>query len=342
MGHVLVFGGCGFLGSNITDALLSDGMTCTVYDNLGRHGSVDNLNWLRSSHAFNYCHGDIRSQYDCEEAVKDCQPDVIINFAGQVAMTTSISSPRLDFETNAMGTFNVLEAARLYAPDAQILFSSTNKVYGDLEWITYEETDSRYIAKGYEQGFSEDTPLDFRSPYGCSKGAAEQYILDYHRVFGLNTAVFRHSSMYGGRQFATADQGWVGWFCSQYADPAVTEISISGNGKQVRDLLHANDMRTLYQAAIEKKDKISGQVFNIGGGSDRNLSLLELFDLLSSMSNRRLPVNCNSPRQSDQKVFVANIAKASEMLGWVPKVSASEGVRDALAWAREKYSSTNR
>lgn len=331
---IFILGGCGFLGSNIADEMAACGNVVTVFDNLSRLGAVENLKWLKSRHRLDFVHGDVRKSDDIEAAVQDFNPDVILNFAGQVAMTTSIKSPRLDFEINALGTFNVLEAARQFAPEAQVLFSSTNKVYGDLEWVDYTEAPTRFEANGFEQGFDEKIPLDFSSPYGCSKGAAEQYVLDYNRIYGLKTAVFRHSSMYGGRQFATADQGWIGWFCGQYADPDVSEISISGNGKQVRDLLHADDMRSLYRQAIYKADDIAGQCFNVGGGMANSMSLLELFTMLSGMTGRNTPIVCNPPRQSDQKVFVADITKVTEALNWAPKVDAKSGIQSMLDWAR--------
>ena len=184
-------------------------------------------------------------------------------------MTTSIASPRLDFEVNALGSFNLLEAVRQHARDAAVLYSSTNKVYGDLEQYRYEQTPTRYRCTDYPQGFDELVPLDFQSPYGCSKGAADQYFRDYHRVYGLKTVVFRHSSMYGGRQFASFDQGWVGWFCRMAlqakADPA-SRFTIAGSGQQVRDVLHADDMKRLYRAAAERADRVAGEVFTSAAG----------------------------------------------------------------------------
>ena len=209
----LITGGCGFLGSNLASEVLKRGEKLIIVDNLSRIGSADNLIWLKKQGDFRFIHADIRNANDVTRVISEVKPDVIFHLAGQVAMTTSISDPRMDFEINALGTLNVLEAVRQHVPEAIVIYSSTNKVYGDLEWVKYEEIDTRYITPYYPKGFDENTPLDFRSPYGCSKGAADQYMLDYARMFDLRTVVFRHSSMYGGRQFATYDQGWIGWFC---------------------------------------------------------------------------------------------------------------------------------
>jgi len=332
----LITGGCGFLGSNLAEEVLTRGETLCVFDNLSRAGSLKNKEWLSSKGEFEFVHGDIRNAWDIERVIQCFQPDVIFHLAGQVAMTTSIDNPRLDFEINAMGTLNLLEAVRKHVPTATVVYSSTNKVYGDLEWADYEEGDTRYTVKGYEQGFDESTPLEFHSPYGCSKGSADQYMLDYARIFGLNTIVFRHSSMYGGRQYATYDQGWVGWFCQQAIDTKKGRLkekfTISGNGKQVRDVLHADDMKALYFSAVKYVEKARGQAFNIGGGMAQSLSLLELFVLLEEIVNvkmdyRKLPV-----RSSDQRVFVADVSKASDLLDWQPKVSKEDGVINMIQW----------
>lgn len=250
-------------------------------------------------------------------------------------MTTSIANTRMDFEVNALGSFNVLEAVRDHSPNACVLYSSTNKVYGDLEQFNYEETPTRYSCTSKPNGFDETVPLDFHSPYGCSKGSADQYMLDFHRIFGLRTVVFRHSSMYGGRQFATADQGWLGWFCEQAVQTqrnANHRFTISGTGKQVRDVLHAEDMISLYYAAISKIDSAAGQAFNIGGGIPNSLSLLELFNMLEQITDTKLNFDRLPPRDSDQRVFVANLAKAQQILQWAPGVSAFDGVSKMVDW----------
>lgn len=336
--NILINGGCGFLGSNLASYGLKRGDTITVFDNLSRFGSARNLEWLRGLGNFTFVNGDTRNKNDVETVIKEGSFDAIFHLAGQVAMTTSISNPYKDFEINAMGAVNVLDTVRKYSPKTAIFFSSTNKVYGDLEYYTYEETDTRYKCVEFPNGFDESVPLDFRSPYGCSKGAADQYMLDYARVFGLNTTVFRHSSMYGSRQFATYDQGWVGWFVEKaiekYNNPKCEPFTISGNGKQVRDILHAEDMISLYYTALDNKEKVSGQAYNVGGTMEQSLSLLELFAMLNEMLGIKMEYVHLPPRQSDQKVFVADIIKIKKAIGWEPKVTAYAGIADMIDWVK--------
>lgn len=330
---LLINGGCGFLGSNLVSYGIKKGYDVTVFDNCSRLGSSQNLEWLRSLGDVTFIHGDTRVKNDVETVIKEGQFDAVFHLAGQVAMTTSIANPYRDFETNTVGALNVLDSVRKYSPQTAIFFSSTNKVYGDLEAYTYEETDTRYQCVEFPNGFDESIPLDFRSPYGCSKGAADQYMLDYARIFGVKTVVFRHSSMYGGRQFATADQGWVGWFVQKALEK--NPFTINGNGKQVRDILHAEDMIRLYFMALENIDKVCGQAFNIGGTMEQSLSLLELFAMLEDMLGIRMQYTMLPPRQSDQKVFVADIRKIQERIGWVPKISAREGVASMIEWVKQ-------
>ncbi len=336
--NILITGGCGFLGSNLAAHTLAQGHQLVIFDNLCRDGSRENLEWLSAQGAFNYIHGDIRNAHEVNRAICGCPPDAVFHLAGQVAMTTSIANPRIDFETNVLGSFNLLEAVRQHASHAAVMYSSTNKVYGDLEQYTYRETDTRYECIDRPNGFDEKTPLDFHSPYGCSKGAADQYMLDYARIFGLKTVVFRHSSMYGGRQFSTYDQGWIGWFCQQAVATEQGNLAqpftISGNGKQVRDVLHGDDMISLYFSALEQIDAVQGKAFNIGGGIANSLSLLELFDLLEDFSGEKLSYIKLPPRESDQRVFVADVTQARSHFGWEPKVAARDGVKRMLEWVR--------
>jgi len=336
---LLITGGCGFLGSNLAAEALRRNEEVIIFDNLSRLGSIENLAWLRQQGELRFVHGDIRIQNDIARVIKEAKPDAIFHLAGQVAMTTSISDPRKDFEINVIGTFNLLEAVRGYSPKTAVLYSSTNKVYGDLEQFTYTETETRYICDQYPNGFNESISLNFHSPYGCSKGAADQYMLDYARIFGLKTLVFRHSSMYGGRQFATYDQGWVGWFCQKAYEAAKgskKKFTISGNGKQARDVLHAEDVASLYFTALAKIDSVSGNAFNIGGGIESSLSLLELFSLLESLTGAKLCYDKLPPRESDQRVFVADISKAKQLIGWQPKIPAQEGVSRMFAWVSDQ------
>lgn len=326
----LITGGCGFVGSNLAAEVLKRNEELFVFDNLYRSGSEKNYLWLKEKGDFQFYHRDIRNYNDVENVVKGIKPDVIFHLAGQVAMTTSINDPRMDFEVNAVGTHNILEAVRKYSPDTAILYSSTNKVYGDLEYLTYEETDTRYACKEYPDGFDEKMPLDFHSPYGCSKGAADQYLLDYYRMFGIRTVVFRHSSMYGGNQHPTYDQGWIGWFVQKAIEikkGILNEaFTISGNGKQVRDVLHSEDVVNLYFKASKAIEKSKGQAFNIGGGIENSLSLLELFNLLENNLNIKMNYTILPARVSDQKIFVSNNQKIKIMTNWEPTVKPIEGI----------------
>ncbi len=333
----LITGGCGFLGSNIAAYYINRGEKVIVFDNLYRFGSEKNLEWLHSLNGyFKYIKGDIRNIYEIEPVIKENKPDIIFHFAGQVAMTTSIENPYLDFEINVKGTINVLESVRKYIPETIICFSSTNKVYGDLKYIEFEEQDLRYIAKKYTNGFDETMPLDFHSPYGCSKGAADQYMLDYSRIYGLNTIVFRHSSIFGDRQFSTKDQGWVGWFCQkayEIKNRILKEpFTISGTGKQVRDILFNSDLIECYNLAIQNIERTRGQVYNIGGGMENSFSILELFKVLENDLNIKMIFKKLPWRESDQKVFVADISKAKRDFNWFPKIDKYEGIKRMYKW----------
>lgn len=335
----LITGGCGFLGSNIASEVLKQGHELVVFDSLYRFGSYQNLEWLKTQGEFEFIHGDIRNTNDVERTIKQHKPDVIYHLAGQVAMTTSISDPRMDFEVNVSGSFNLLNAVRLYSPESTVIYSSTNKVYGDLEQFTYRETETRYECIDKPNGFDEAVNLDFHSPYGTSKGSADQYMLDFARIYGLKTVVFRHSSMFGGRQFATIDQGWLGWFSAkaiEIKNEALKEpFTISGNGKQVRDLLYASDCVSLYLKAAEKIEVTKGKAFNIGGGINNSSSLLELFSFLERELDIKMTYDQLPPRESDQRVFVADISKAKKLIGWEPKVSKADGIRKMVQWVQQ-------
>ena len=333
---VLITGGCGFLGSNLASYGFKKGYDIHLFDNLSRFGSEHNLKWLKENTKIQFCQGDIRNYFEINELIKKIKPDAIFHLAGQVAMTKSIENPIKDMEINIKGTLNVLESARQYLSNPIIIYSSTNKVYGDLEQYNYTETPSRYNCESFSEGISELTDLDFRSPYGCSKGAADQYTLDYYRLFNLSTVVFRHSSMYGGRQYSTFDQGWVGWFCSlakkEKRENLKKPILISGTGKQVRDLLHAEDMCELYYKTIQNIEVCRGNVYNIGGGAKNSLSLLELFQFLEKKLDLKLNIVKQDFRQSDQKFFVANISKINSHINWLPKVNYIDGLNRFLEW----------
>ncbi len=333
---LLVTGGCGFVGSNLSAEGIARRASVCVFDNLYRHGSAENLEWLRSRGDFTFVHGDIRSYNDVSRVVDEFKPDAVFHLAGQVAMTTSLANPRMDFEVNAVGSHNLLEAIRLHAPSAPIIFSSTNKVYGDLEQFHYNDLGTRWECAEHPAGFDESTPLDFHSPYGCSKGAADQYMRDYARMFGLRTVVFRHSTIYGGQQHSTVDQGWIGWFCEKALEIAraggTGRVNISGTGKQVRDVLHISDVIRLYFAAIENIEAVAGEVFNIGGGRANSLSLVELLELLERTNGIKIAIERGPQRQGDQRVFIVDGAKIEHAVGWRPQVSFEDGIRRFLDW----------
>lgn len=343
---VLITGGCGFLGSNLAAHYLEVGAEVIVIDALFREGGESNLRWLeskvKSPKQFAFFKCDVADN-DCVLAVflRHGPFDFICHVGGQVAMTNSLSDPRRDLQTNILGTFNVLESARALSPNSLIAYSSTNKVYGDLKHLRYVENHTRYTLPDFPNGLDENLPLDFSTPYGCSKGAADQYVRDWARVYGLKTVVFRHSSIYGGRQFASFDQGWVGWFCQKAIEQKAfilqnkkaEEFTISGSGKQVRDVLHAEDLISLYDSAYEFKDRAAGEIFNIGGGIENSLSIIELLDELAAQTERdSLKFRKIERRLSDQDYFVADVQKAFRYLSWKPSVDKKKGIEQMLKW----------
>jgi CDP-paratose 2-epimerase len=341
--NALITGGCGFVGSNLAAYVLDldPANKITVFDNLSRHGASANLTWLRTlataeKNPIDFVHGDIRNAFDVDAVIRSLKPDVIFHLAGQVAMTTSMQSPRRDFEINVLGSVNVLESVRQYTPETAIVYASSNKVYGNLDHLDLVEAETRYQPRTAQKGVDESVGIEFHTPYGCSKGAADQYMLDYARGFGLNTAVFRHSTIYGGRQFATYDQGWVGWFVRQAieskADPSRPPFTVSGDGKQVRDLLHVSDAVRCYVAAYEHIASARGQAFNIGGGIENSMSLLELLQYLEKRLDIKLNYTHLPWRQSDQKFFVADNSKALKLIHWEPHTTREQGIETVLNW----------
>jgi len=332
---VLVTGGAGFIGCNLVHSLLCDGYDVTVFDNLSRKGSQKNAAWLKSLHgrAFKLVEGDVRDARAVTEAVRGAEQ--IYHFASQVAVTTSVTDPREDFEINALGTFNVLEAARTVADHPFVLFTSTNKVYGGMEDVALKELPTRHIYRDFPQGMDESRPLDFHSPYGCSKGAADQYVRDYYRIYGIPTVVFRMSCIYGTRQFGVEDQGWVAHFVISAA--LNRPINIYGDGKQVRDILFADDLIRGMRLASEKRDKTAGQVFNMGGGAANTISIwTEFKEILARLAGRPVEVASWGPwRAGDQLVYISNCAKAKEVFGWEPLVGKEDGIARLWNWVRE-------
>ncbi len=337
---VIVTGAAGFIGSHAAERFLGRGHVVIGIDNLSRPGNSANLLYLSGlgRDRFRFQHADIRYASDIERIFADhSDVSVVIHEAGQVAVTTSVANPRMDFESNALGTLNVLESARLKAPKSVFVFASTNKVYGGLEHVGVSESSSRYEYSDTPHGISEAEPLDFHSPYGCSKGAAEQYVRDYHRIYGLRTVVLRQSCIYGTRQYGMEDQGWVAWFT--IAALMGRPITIYGDGKQVRDVLWVGDLIDLYERAIERIDVAAGRIYNAGGGASNSLSLLELLRMLERALGRSIPRRASAWRPGDQRIFVANSAKAQRELGWEPATSPSVGLPKLIEWTRANAAS---
>lgn len=331
----LITGGAGFIGANLAHRLIGRGDDVTVFDNLSRRGTELNLAWLRQVHgpkAFRFVQADLRDYPALLQATRDA--GVVYHLAGQTAVTTSITDPRGDFENNALGTFNALEAAREAGADPLFIYTSTNKVYGGMEDVVIEEQGSRYVYRDFLQGMDESRPLDFHSPYGCSKGAGDQYTRDYARIYGLRTVVLRQSCIYGYRQLGVEDQGWIAWLVIA----AVTgkPITIYGDGKQVRDVLFIDDLLDMYDAVVAHSDTAAGQVYNVGGGPERILSIwAEFGPMLEQLTGRPLPVSYQDWRPGDQLVCVLNTDKARRELGWSPKVSVQEGIERLYHWIVE-------
>ena len=336
--NYLVTGGAGFIGSNYVHRLVQRGEKVTVYDNLSRAGAPRNIAWLEETfgkNAFRLIVGDVRSADDITEAAKDA--DIIVHLAGQVAVTTSVTKPREDFEANALGTFNVLEAARASERDPIFIYASTNKVYGGMEDVKLVEDATRWRYAELEYGCAETQPLDFHSPYGCSKGTGDQYVRDYARIYGLRSVVLRQSCIYGPRQFGIEDQGWLAWMVIA----AVTgrKITIYGDGKQVRDVLHVSDLLSAYDAAVEKIDIAKGQVYNMGGGTRNILAVwAEFGPILEKLLGKKIEVARDDWRPGDQRVFYADFRKAKNELGWEPKIGLEEGIEMLFEWVKENKS----
>lgn len=334
--YSLITGGAGFIGTNLAEQLLREGKKVMVYDSLFRDGVEENLQWLQKEFPENLLIqiADIREKRILDECVKNASE--VFHFSSQVAVTTSLTHPVLDFEVNLQGTFNILEAIRKSDHKPPLIFTSTNKVYGDLNDLNMQPNGTRYFpadAHIEKNGISESRSLDFHSPYGCSKGAADQYILDYSRSYGLKTTVFRMSCIYGPHQFGTEDQGWVAHFLisALKKDPLV----IYGNGKQVRDILFVKDLVNAFKLASENMDKVQGEVFNIGGGPENTVSLIEIIRMIEEKTGQQISVSFEDWRRGDQFYYVSDTSKFTEMTGWKAEYSVEEGVNELMEWLCE-------
>ncbi len=327
---ILITGGAGFIGSNLAAHFAGLGHQVTIFDNFSRRGSQSNLAWLKSlPNELAVIQGDVRAPEAITSAARD--QDAIFHLAGQVAVTTSVTDPRNDFENNAIGTFNTLEAARASGRNPIFIFTSTNKVYGGMEEAHVVELPTRYGFADLPNGVPESWPLDFHSPYGWSKGAGDQYVRDYHRIYGLPTVVFRQSAIYGPRQFGIEDQGWLAFFsiCAATSRP----FTIYGDGKQVRDLLYIDDLARAFEAAVTHIDRAAGRVYNIGGGQARTLSVwAETRPILERLAGKSLEVRLGDWRPGDQRIYVSDIARAEAELGWAPRVSPEDGLGRLWGW----------
>jgi CDP-paratose 2-epimerase len=328
----IVTGGAGFIGSNATNRYLKRGHHVVVVDNLSRDGVGENLEWLRSQGAaLDFHQIDVRDWDGINGVFRQHRDaDQVLHLAAQVAVTTSVRNPREDFEINALGTFNVLEAMRQSSMRAPIIYASTNKVYGEMTSVGTVERNGRYDYQSLPTGVSEVHNLDFHSPYGCSKGCADQYVIDYHRIYGLRSIVFRQSCIYGYRQFGAEDQGWVAWF--MIANQLGRPITIYGDGKQVRDILFIDDLLDAYDAAFAQPDKAAGRAFNIGGGPGNVVSLRELLAFIEQRSGDKIRAGSADWRPGDQKVFISDIRRARAELGWSPRISCPQGLGLLYDW----------
>ncbi len=331
---VVIFGGAGFIGSNLAHQLLqTTDAKIHIYDNLSRAGVRCNLASLQkaagNSGRLQITIGDIREPAMVERAVRYATE--VYHFAAQVAVTTSVSDPRLDYEVNLMGTFNILEAVRKHGRKPFLLFTSTNKVYGEMvsHTVVMRKTRWDYVNGG---GISESEPLDFHSPYGCSKGAADQYVHDYARIYEIPTVVFRMSCIAGARQFGNEDQGWVAHFV--YAALSNTPVVIYGDGLQVRDVLCVDDLLRAMDAVREKSDLTAGQVYNVGGGPENTTSLLELIDRIEDLTGKQVRYQRAARRPGDQLVYVSDISKLRRETGWEPRLTVTETVDQICNWWR--------
>jgi CDP-paratose 2-epimerase len=337
---VLITGGAGFVGCNLASALASRGERVLVLDSMARFGAHENAHWLKGQHRdrVEIQTGDVRDPDIVRSTVSRAQ--AVIHLAAQVAVTTSIDNPADDFEVNARGTLNVLEAVRQCNPDAPILFASTNKVYGSLfADVDMQRSGSRCEPphRVAQTGIHEDAPLDFHSPYGCSKGAADQYVRDYARVFGLRTAVMRMSCIYGPRQFGNEDQGWIAHFILRAIQGS--QITIYGDGLQVRDALHIDDAAAAWLSVLDQRAQVKGRVFNLGGGPENTISLHELLDAIEELRGERPAVCHAASRPGDQPWYVSDTRALRAATGWEPSIPLSQGLRSLSHWLEARFGS---
>ena len=336
---ILITGGAGFIGCNAAERFLRRGAEVIVLDNFSRAGTLHNLEWLRRGEGrLVVLDADVRDASRMAQIFQEHRDTaLILHLAGQVSVTGSITDPRADFDINAAGTLNLLEAMRLAGIKAPFIYASTNKVYGGMPQVPITPNGTRYMYVSNPFGISEEHSLDFHSPYACSKGAADQYVRDYHRIFGLNTVVFRQSCIYGTHQFGAEEQGWVAWFviAAQTGKP----ITLFGDGKQVRDVLFAEDLIDSYEAAAANIDSIAGGVFNIGGGPQNAISLLDLIEYIKERGGVTIDCRATPWRPGDQRIYVSDIRRAGQQFGWTPRIQWQQGIDRVSEWVASHRSS---
>ncbi len=330
MKTIFITGGAGFIGSSAAEFFAEKQWDVYILDNLSRKGARINLNRIRDKIKKFYLE-DIKNYKKLNLILKKIKPNVIIHAAGQVAVTKSIVSPREDFDDNILGTLNLLEVIRVNKLKCKLIYTSTNKVYGNLNYTKIKKNKYRYFFKSLKKGINEKFNLDFHSPYGCSKGAADQYVNDYSRIYNIDGYVLRQSCIYGTNQFGIEDQGWVSWFI--IASILRKKFKVYGDGKQVRDILYIDDLNKLYyKIALNKKKLNTNRIFNVGGGHKFSLSLLELFKILKKECGLRLDYSFHSERKGDQKIFISDNSKISKTFNWSPQIDPIKGTKNLIKW----------
>ena len=331
MKKIIITGGSGFIGTNCAYFFLKKKFKILIYDNLKRKSSKINLDNLLKNKNITFVKGDISNFYQTKKNFLKFKPDIIINCAGQVAVTTSIIDPQEDFNSNALGCFNQLEIIRKYLPKTKFIHLSTNKVYGDMNLLKIKKNKKKYILVNNKNGIDENHPLSFHSPYGCSKGAADQYVIDYRRIYNLKTFCIRQSCIYGPYQYGLEDQGWVAWIILRSI--LNKQINIYGDGKQVRDILYVDDLvKLFYQLFINNDNKIKNNYFNCGGGTKNSISIIELIEILEKKLNRKINYKYKNERKSDQKIFISDNSKLKKYIGWTPKTNKEIGIENLYNW----------
>jgi len=333
--RILITGGAGFIGTNAVARYVKRDCDVVVLDNLSRKGSEINLRWLREQGKFKFIKANVEDETLKQTLFQKMSFDIVLHLAAQVAITSSVINPMHDFNINAYGTLLLLEAVRQTSPDSVFIYASTNKVYGSLRELKLHEEAKRYYFDNRQRGITENQPLDFHSPYSCSKGCGDQYVRDYARIYDMKTVVMRQSCIYGPHQFGIEDQGWIAWFI--IACLSCKPISVYGNGKQVRDVLHIADLLDCYDSAVKNIEVVKGKIYNIGGGPLNQLSVLELLDLLSTMSGKDVKYRHYEERPGDQKMYVSDISKAQTELGWSPHIQSKDGIQQLYNWIKESF-----